>query len=111
MNYKYEYIEDNGGGLHLFIFNRAGRVIDGITNLEYAQKGEWSNVKDELNKNARDAASGWEGHMRDNDIDAQNFYNTLQSSEYGYEVVCKNGVLYQDVMGRAAQIYFGVEQD
>lgn len=106
---SYEYYEDNGGGLHLFVFED-GKVVDGITNLEYAG-GEWNDIKDDLNKNAVSAVRTWEGHMSDNDMDAVAVYAKVQASQYGYDLVCKNGTLYPDVMGRAAQIYFGVDTE
>jgi len=106
----YEYYEDNGGGLHLFVLEN-GKVVDGITNLEYAGKGEWNDVKDDLNENAVSAVRTWEGHMKDNDIDAAEMYAEVQASQYGYDLVCDNGKLNVDRMGAAAHIYFGVESD
>lgn len=111
MKYAYEYIEDNGGGLYLFVFNRNGRVIDGIQNLEYAGLGEWHNVKDALNKDAKKEISRWDGHMEDHSTDPQAFYNEIYSSDYGYTTVCKNGTPYPDAMGRAAARYFGIESE
>ena len=107
MTKTYEYYEDNAGGLHLFVLED-GKVVDGITNLEYADKGEWNDVKDDLNENAVSAVRTWEGHMQDNNIDAAEMYAEVQASQYGYELVCDNGKLFPDVMGRAARIYFGV---
>jgi hypothetical protein len=106
----YKYYEDNGGGLHLFVFEN-GKVVDGITNLEYAGKGEWDTVKDDLNENAVSAVRSWEGHMKDIGINAAELYDEVQASQYGYKLVCDNGKLYVDCMGAAAQIYFGVERD
>lgn len=106
----YEYYEDNGGGLHLFV-TKNGKVVDGITNLEYAGKGEWNDVKDDLNKDAVSAVRTWEGHMQDNNIDAKEMHAEVMASQYGYDLVCENGQLYPNVMGAAARIYFGVEDD
>lgn len=103
----YEYYEDNGGGLHLFVLED-GKVVDGITNLEYAGKGEWNDVKDDLNENAVSAVRTWEGHMQDNDINAAEEYAEVQASQSGYYLVCDNGKLFPEVMGAAARIYFGV---
>lgn len=106
----YEYYEDNGGGLHLFV-TKNGKVVDGITNLEYAGAGEWNDVKDDLNKDAVSAVKTWEGHMKDNGVDPVEFYDQIMKSQYGYVEVCANGVVYPDGMGRAAQKYFGVESE
>lgn len=107
---SYEYYEDNGGGLHLFVIKN-GKVVDGITNLEYAGAGEWNDVKDDLNKDAVAAVRTWEGHMQDNGVDPVAFYEQIANSQYGYVEVCANGTMYPDGMGRAAQRYFGVESD
>ena len=103
----YEYYEDNGGGLHLFVLDN-GKVVDGITNLEFCPKGEWNDVKDDLNSDAVKAVRNWEGHMRDNNMDAAEVYAEVQASQYGYDLVCDNGKLFPDVMGAAARIYFDV---
>lgn len=105
----YKYYEDSGGGLHLFVFTN-GKVVDGITNLEYAN-GEWPDVKDDLDENAVLAVRTWEGHMRDNGIDAADMYADVQASQYGYDLVCDNGKLFAERMGAAARIYFGVESE
>lgn len=97
MKTTYEYYEDNGGGLHLFVFSD-GKVVDGITNLEYAGRGEWNDVKDALDENAVSAVRTWEGH-----IDAAEMYAEVQASQ----LVCDNGRLHVDRMGAAARIYFG----
>ena len=98
----YQYIEDNGGGLYLFVF--AGEeVLAGIENLEYAQAGEWNDVKDGLAADPLVEVGGWDGHL-DNPQEA---YNSLVREQLGYEIVCQSGKLYPDSMGRAAQRYFG----
>jgi len=104
---SYEYYEDNGGGLHLFIIKN-GKVVGGITNLEYAQAGEWHDVKDDLNDDAVAAVRSWEGHMKDHGINPVAFYREIAASEYGYYMVCANGTVYPDHMGAAGQYYFGV---
>lgn len=108
MDYTYQYIEDNVGGLHMFIFNANDKVITGITNLEYAVPGEWHSVKDNLTRDALDAISGWDGHMEDYDIDPVKFYQVLCDDSQS-NVVADNGMLYPERMGRAARIYFGID--
>ena len=49
---SFMYIEDNGGGLHLFVFDVNDKVVGGITNLEYAGEGEWDAVKDSMSIDA-----------------------------------------------------------
>lgn len=109
MKSEFQYIEDNGGGLHLFVF-RHGKVVAGITNLEYARPGEWADVKDELSKDAFQAIRTWEGHMQDVlGTPAEEVYEGM--GDTGWAIVADEKGVYPDRMGRAAQIYFGVAAD
>jgi hypothetical protein len=105
----YTYIEDSAGGLHLFVL-RNGRVVDGITNLEYAPAGEWDSVKDDINNDPVEAVHTWEGHMRDYGIDVEAFYHYLLASGPGggAKVVADDVGIYIHKMGRAALRYFGI---
>jgi len=102
MKNTYQIIEDNGGGLHLFVFDADGNVIDGITNLEYAGKGEYNQVREGLAADPAAEIAGWDGHMEDAQVD----YLDITGYEYGWTVVCDNGTLYPDRMGAAAERYF-----
>ncbi len=106
----FTYIEDNGGGLHLFVMKN-GKVVDGITNLEYAGAGEWNDVKNDMMKDAVTAVRTWEGHMKDHSIDPKAFYAECMASEYGCKTVADNDGIYPSNMGRAAERYFGVESE
>ena len=108
---SFRYIEDNGGGLHLFVFDVNDKVVGGITNLEYAGEGEWDAVKDSMSIDALEEIRRWEGHMSDHGIDPAEFYAEIMGSDFGYNVVCDNGTLYPDTMGRAAEMYFGIDID
>jgi hypothetical protein len=105
--YNYEYLEDNGGGLHLIVTDKNNKVVAGITNLEYAQPGEWNDVKNGLNENALNEVAGWDGSMEDQNINPAEFY----ADTSGLDTVCYNSKLFVDNMGRAAQIYFGIERE
>ncbi len=105
--HTYQYIEDNGGGLFLFVFDAKNAVVGGIGNLEYAQPGEWMSVKDELNANPLKAIHGWDGHI-DN---AGDVYREFCADNFGSKVVADENGIRPDSMGRAAQIYFGVDAE
>jgi hypothetical protein len=98
----YKIIEDNGGGLYLFVFDSDGNVIDGIENLEYAPAGEYNTVKSGLATDPRAEIAGWDGHMDD----PQSSYSDVTGYEYGWSVVDDNGDLCVDAMGAAALRYF-----
>ena len=107
---SYEYYEDNGGGLHLFVME-GGSLIDGITNLEYAPAGEWLNVKDDMTNDPIKAVRTWDGHMAENNLDPEAFYFEIVTSEYGYRLVADSNGVYPARMGRAASRYFGTESN
>jgi hypothetical protein len=106
----YIYVEDNGGGLHLFVLKN-GKVVDGITDLSYAGAGEWHNVKDDMMQDALAAVRGWDSHMKDLGINPEAFYAECMVSEYGYEIVADNNGIYPSHMGRAAEWYFGIKNE
>ena len=105
-NQSFQYIEDNGGGLYMFVLDDAGKVKAGIGDLEYAQPGEWLCVKDELKADAFQTVRTWQGHFSD----AAEVYQKFHDDTFGSEVVCDNEGIRPSVMGRAAQIYFGVTE-
>ena len=105
-NQSFQYIEDNGGGLFLFVF-QGDKLIDGIGNLEYAQPGEWLSVKGSLMKNPKAEVSGWDGHI-DNFSDV---YEEFRNDDFGSKLVADQDGIYLSRMGRAAQIYFGVDEE
>jgi len=110
--YEYIYVEDDGGGLYLYVLDADDNVLAGIHNLEYANTGEWRNVRDALNADALATVSEWEGQMGpDNDYGVDLPATWADVDARAEELVCIDGTLYPDRMGRAAQRYFGVEND
>lgn len=101
---SYQYIEDNGGGLFLFVFDADDGIVAGIQDLEYAAPGEWGDVATDLESDPIAAVQTWEGQMED----AAEQWNYIQSHEFGYAVVCENGRIYPNRMGAAAKRYFGI---
>jgi hypothetical protein len=105
--YDYTVIEDNGGGLHLFLF-RPGcdNPCDGFTGFEY-NPGSLVESLDALDNG--DDATTWEGHMDD----PQAQWDYIHSFEFGYQVICSaedgKRTTKPDKMGRAGQIEFEVE--
>lgn len=106
--YEYSVIEDNGGGLHLFLFEPDTETpVKGFTGFEYAP-GSLATSLDSLDEG--DDAHNWDGAMDD----------VLEQWQYvqgnvGYQVIChgdgKTRKLWPDHMGRAGQIEFGVEAE
>jgi hypothetical protein len=64
-----------------------------------------------LDEDPARAIETWEGHMREHEIDPQEFYREVVENETGYELVCKDGRLFPELMGRAACLYFDIQDD
>lgn len=110
MEHKYNYrvIENNGGGLSLFVF-WGGSVIYSHSEYEY-NPGQLSQDLDELDKGTE--IPTWEG----NSENPQDEWNDLHDNyAYGWKIVVSGGggkrKLHKNRMDRAAQIEFGVTDE
>lgn len=109
-NSKYDYtvIEDNGGGLHLFLFEPgAEEILEGYDGFEYTP-GSLVTSLDDLD--AGHTTRGWEGRK----ANPQEDWEYIQSHDTGYQVVCygEHGerTLYPERMGAAAKLEFNVTE-
>jgi|GEM_PF-2499219 hypothetical protein len=108
---SYQVIEDNGGGLSLWVWNN-DKLIFGHVGYEYLSTNADTGLVPDLNAlDAGDNTSSWEG----NDA-TQEDHDSLTDSEYGWKLIAEGGTgkdrtLYPDQMGRAAEIAFGIESD
>lgn len=96
MTTSYKVIEDNGGGLHLVVFE-GQKVV-------YLHSGYEYNVG-QLKEDIKELVSGasvdeWEG----NEDDPQASYDNIISFEYGWEIVADQDGVYPDKMGGAATL-------
>jgi hypothetical protein len=96
---SYQVIEDNGGGLHLAIF-------DGDSCIWYASGYEYipDNLREDiaaLQDGADPLQDGWESYLPDS-YTPQQLYDELTSYEYGWAVVADDEGIYYDRMGAAA---------
>lgn len=105
--YTYKVIEDNGGGLHLYVF-WGSKVIYAATDYEY-RPGKLMQDLDVLD--AGTDIGGWESNVDNPQVD----YDSITSYEYGWQCVTTGGGgqrhLYKARMGRAAQTEFGVSDE
>lgn len=101
----YQYIEDNGGGLYLFVFDGDGNLVEGIGNLEYAGAGEGAEVQAALRADAVAEVRTWEGRLDD----PQTVYDAFCADWTAQTVADERGV-YVERMGRAAMRYFGIAE-
>ena len=105
--WKYSVVEDNGGGLSLFVF-RGRKVIFAHSGYEYSN-GSLITDLDELDKGTN--IDLWEGCEEN----PQEDWDVTQSSEYGWKIVADGGGgtrhLHKAIMGRAAQLEFNVTDE
>ena len=106
---NYEVIEDNGGGLHLYVFEEDMCVWAHI-GYEFCPGG--LSIDIERLEYGDDPRREWEGGMSD----PHDVYRQTTSCDYGWSVVVEGGsgqerVRYPERMGRAAQIEFGEVDD
>jgi hypothetical protein len=105
--YNYEVIEDNGGGLSLYVF-WAGKVIYSHSGYEYVP-GQLTYDLDTLDAGTN--VKGWDGR----EANPQESYDNITSYDFGWEVVASGGGgtrrLHKSHMGGAAMREFGVEED
>lgn len=99
-------IEDNGGGLHLYVFDAQDNVIYAHSGYEY----EGNNLVEDIdNLISSGSVDGWDGC----DENPQEEYAEIMKNEYGYEnvanIIYGTCYLHTERMGVAAKLAFGVE--
>ncbi|MEG1848663.1 MAG: hypothetical protein RR238_09370 [Lachnospiraceae bacterium] len=113
MTKKYEVLEDNGGGLHLTVFNKKGNVEYIHSGYEYIKGQLREDIKALLDESI--PVEDWEGNCGGLDweygTDPQALYDGLTSDEYGCKIVADNDGIYSEKMGCAARIEFDIEDE
>lgn len=97
---NYQVIEDNAGGLSLFVFDKGGKVEYAHTGYQFVP-GQLRDDLDVLNSGLEDLQD-WESCEEN----PQAIYDDITSFEHGWEIVADNDGLYPDLMGLAAQKEF-----
>jgi hypothetical protein len=104
----FQVLEDNGGGLHLAVF-------DGDTCIYYASGYEHSpaHLQEDmaaLYSGRHPLQDGWESDLPDG-YTPQQLYDNLTSFEYGWEIIADDAGVYPERMGAAGRIVFGFGLD
>jgi len=102
----YQVIEDNGGGLHLAVF-------DGDTCIWYASGYEYNpdGLREDiaaLRDGAHPVKDGWMSNIPDGYTPRQ-MYDELTSYEYGWEIIADETNVYPYRMGKAGRMVFGLD--
>ena len=96
---KFAVYEDNGGGLHLVVWDKNKIYV--FHGYEYAHGNLAEDLKTLLNK-------GFNINNWDNEEDGKSFLKEVENSQYGYELVADNEGIYWDDMGGNAKYEFKV---
>lgn len=104
----WQVVEDNGGGLHLFVFEENDVIYyaDGYEHSDDALRDAVQALRD-----GRDPrAEGWELPIWvvEGEHDIQRIYDELTSNQYGWQIVADQDGIYPDRMGAAALRAFGL---
>ena len=108
MKYYAKVIEDNGGGLHLYVMDEADTCIYAHYGYEYRPGALREDIQALIDN---DSVGGWEG-CEENVAEA---WEELDLCQIGLVVVAEveNGkiLLCPERMGAAAKLEFGIERE
>ena len=111
INLPFQVMEDNGGGLHLLIFNEDLEPIYMSTNFEY-NKGELTKalveIMGETPSQIKTIISSWETSYDLNSWDIQEEYEKLTTDKIGVFTIVDNQGIYPALMGNSGCIEFRV---
>ena len=109
---EYQVIEDNGGGLHVFVW-ADGKMKAGMYNFEYLSHEDFAGTLAYLESSEADIAEigSWDSQYQH----PQEAHDGLTASNFGWQSIAeyKTGQLttYPERMGRAGIIAFGLEDE
>lgn len=104
---RFQVIEDNSGGLHLAVFNKNG---DNVTYFHSGYEYNPGQLRNDIYalKCGANPEIEWDGncggYTYEYHTDPQILYDELTSYEYGWNIVADNEGIYEDNMGKSAQI-------
>jgi len=104
---SYQVIEDNGGGLHLVVFDDSGTCIYYGTSYEYNPDSLREDIA-ALRDGGHPVKDKWETNLPDG-YTPQQLYDELMSYEYGWEIIADDTGVYPERMGAAGRMVFGFD--
>lgn len=102
----YQVIEDDGGGLHLAVFD-GDACIWYACSYEYNPEGLREDIA-ALKEGSHPVVDRWETNLPDG-YTPQQMYDKLISYEYGWEIIADDAGVYPERMGAAGRMAFGLE--
>jgi len=103
---SYQVIEDNGGGLHLAVFDDDVCIYYG-SGYEHRPDHLQEDIA-ALYSGRHPLQDGWESDLPDG-YTPQQLYDELTSYEYGWEIIADDAGVYPERMGAAGRIVFGLD--
>ena len=104
---SYQVLEDNGGGLHLAIFDGDDECIWYASGYEHHPDNLLEDIA-ALRDGGHPLQDGWESDLPDG-YTPQQLYDELTSYEYGWEIIADESATYPDRMGAAGRTVFGLD--
>ena len=103
---SYQVIEDNGGGLHLAVFD-GDECIYCASGYEYIPGNLQEDIT-ALQNGADPLQDNWEFYLPDG-YTVQQLYDELTSCEYGWEIIADEFDTYPWRMGSVGRAAFGLD--
>jgi hypothetical protein len=100
---SYQAIEDNGGGLHLAVFDESDNCTHFMSNFEL-HDGSLSECIRALSDGEN--PNSWDGLS----VDPQGEYDAITAVPHGWKIVADDNFIYRDRMGSAARREFGIDE-
>ena len=119
INLPFQVMEDNGGGLHLIVFNEDREIIFLSGEYEYEHTILTNALIDISGKTIDEAKSivnSWKtnvNNFNDNksDLDYTSIYEKLTQDRVGCFTIIDNQNIYPDLMGNAGTIEFKILEE
>ena len=102
---NYQVLEDNGGGLHLAVFND-NECIWFASSYEFIP----DNLREDiaaLRDGANPLQDGWEFYLPEG-YTPQRLYNEFTSQKHGWQIIADETNIYPHRMGAAGRMAFGL---
>jgi len=103
----YQVLEDNGGGLHLAVFDSDDKCIWYASGYEHNPSGLREDIA-ALKEGSHPVADEWEPNLPEG-YTPQQLYDDLTSCEYGWEIIADDVGTYPERMGASGCAVFGLD--
>ena len=103
----FQVLEDNGGGLHLAVFDSNDKCIWYASGYEHNPGGLREDIA-ALKEGSHPVVDEWEPNLPEG-YTPQQLYDELTSHEYGWQIIADDVGIYPERMGAAGCAVFGLD--